>query len=47
MVRVEVLGRDCNNRFPNTNHNLNQNSNEYLTLNPKSNIELTLTLSLY
>ena len=26
-VRVEVLGSDCNNRFPNTNHNLNHNSN--------------------
>ena len=34
-VRVEVLGSDCNNRFPNTNHNLNHNSNDYLTLTPK------------
>ena len=46
-VRVEVLGSDCNNRFPNTNHNLNHNSNDYLTLNPKSNPELTLILTLY
>ena len=46
-VRVEVLGSDCNNRFPNTNHNLNHDSNEYLTLTPKSNPELTLTLTLY
>ena len=45
-VRVEVLGSDCNNRFPNTNHNLNHNSNYYLTLTPKSNPELTLTLTL-
>ena len=33
-VRVEVLGSDCNNRFPNTNHNLNHNSNDDLTLTP-------------
>ena len=46
-VRVEVLGSDCNNRFPNTDHNLNHNSNDYLTLAPKSNPELTLTLTLY
>ena len=45
--RVEVLGSDCNNHFPNTNHNLNHNSNDYLTLNPKSNPELTLILTLY
>ena len=31
----EILGSDCNNRFPNTNHNLNHNSNDNLTLNPK------------
>ena len=46
-VRVEVLGSDCNNRFRNTNHNLNHNSNDYLTLTPKSNPELTLTLTIY
>ena len=46
-VRVEVLGSDCNNRFPNTNHNLNHNSNDCLTLTPKSNPALTLTLTLY
>ena len=46
-VRVGVLGSDCNNRFPNTNHNLNHNSNDYLTLTPKSNPEFTLTLTLY
>ena len=46
-VRVEVLVSDCNNSFPNTNHNLNHNSNDYLTLTPKSNPELTLTLTLY
>ena len=42
-----TFGSDCNTRFPNTNHNLNHNSNDYLTLNPKSNTELTLTLTLY
>ena len=47
LVRVKVLGSDCNNRFPNTNHNLNHNSNDNLTLNPKSNPKLTLTLTLY
>ena len=46
-VRVNVLGSDCNNRFPNTNHNLNHNSNDNLTLNPKSNHVLTLTLTVY
>ena len=25
-VRVKILGSDCNNRFPNTNHNLSHNS---------------------
>ncbi len=45
-VRVEVLGIDCGNRFPNTNHNRNHNSNDYLTLTSKSNPELTLTLTL-
>ena len=46
-VTVKVLGSDCNNRFPNTNHNLNHNSNDNLTLNRKSNPKLTLTLTLY
>ena len=46
-VRVKVLGSDCNTRFPNTNHNLNHNSNDDLTLNSKSNPVLTLTLTLY
>ena len=40
LVRVEILGSDCNNRFPNTNHNLNHNSNYYLTLTPKSALNL-------
>ena len=40
------MGSDCNNRFPNNNHNLNHNSNDYLTITPKSNPELTLTLTL-
>ena len=31
------VGSDCNNCFPNTNHSLNHNSNDNLTLNPKSN----------
>ena len=44
---VKVLGSDCNNRFPNTNHNLNHTSNDNLTLNPKSNPKLTMTLTLY
>ena len=46
-VRVKILGSDCNNRFPNTNHNLNHNSNDNLTLHPKSNPKLTLTLTFY
>ena len=39
------MGSDCNNRFPNTNHNLNYNFNDYLTPNPKSNTERTLISS--
>ena len=46
-VRVKVLGSGCNNRFPNTHHNLNHNSNDNLILNRKSNPKLTLTLTLY
>ena len=46
-LELRFWGSDCNNRFPNTNHNLNHNSNDNIPLNPKSNPKLTLTLTLY
>ena len=42
-VIVKVLGSDSSNRFANTNHNLNRNSNDNLTITPKYNPTLTLT----
>ena len=47
MVRLIVRMTVYQHSFPNTNHNLNHNSNDCLTLTPKSNPELTLTLTLY